>query len=280
MKIHYWIRAIILDPDADIIEIPNPIIHPDALYLLSIMLNKHIIPSYVNSNIKDINFRNKLENAYRYLGIDILCIIIHRKYTTLLEEHWYKDINLVDVNSLKNEDVYAHLLEFAIEENWPDLLNYVMTRVNIHDVDEQYFRSALNTSQINLVKPFIRKGLDINKQYGRWTPLQISIGNNYIDLAKYLLSLPQINPSFKDFLMASDKLNIDIINKLLECPSIDPSSYNNMALVTALMYSHIDIAKRLYSDPRVYSTFDISIRHHYCHAIDWDEVERNYPLLF
>lgn len=52
-------------------------------------------------------------------------------------------------------------------------------------------------------------------------------------------------------MVGSARGNIDIVNRLLDDPRVDPSDQNNDAIVRAISHRHPRIINRLLEDPRV-----------------------------
>ena len=154
------------------------------------------------------NLRNKLRKASKYLGNSGVGVIAGPNYPKLLKKRWYTgDVNLANPECFQKEDTYGKFLEFCIDENYPLLLSYVMDRGSFPWQNTEYFKQALETGQVPLVKPFIRKKLNINGRYFAFTPLVIAIRNSYTELAKYLLSLPTIKTSINELILASYRGN-------------------------------------------------------------------------
>ena len=57
--------------------------------------------------------------------------------------------------------------------------------------------------------------------------------------------------SFKDLLDICKSADLEALNEALKNPELDPSYNCNYAFVTAVMWGHLEIVKRLHQDPRV-----------------------------
>jgi ankyrin repeat protein len=67
------------------------------------------------------------------------------------------------------------------------------------------------------------------------------------------LLLKYLSPDDYNFVLrkASKYGHIEVVNRLLEDPRVDPSTLNNLALSWASKYGHIEVVNRLLEDPRV-----------------------------
>lgn len=270
-------KTLTLDPEASSIDIPNVVVCPEVMDLISIILDTRSISCTI---ISDSSYRQMLQQASNYLAIDIIDIILDDRYEYLSER--YNHIDLVDIRSLQDKDTYGSLLNFAIDQHFPLLLNYVLDRVPPElytDIDNRAFLSAVGSGQISSVDPFIRRGINPNISMCVGTILSIPIRRKHSDLSNYLLSLPEVKPTLNDLLLASRVGNLPIVERLLQDPNIDPSSNHNEALINALDNSELDVAQRLYEDPRVSSTYDPLSHPNLGYFIQWDVVENNFKLI-
>jgi ankyrin repeat protein len=77
--------------------------------------------------------------------------------------------------------------------------------------------------------------------------------NDHLHVVNRLLDDPRVDPrvdrGVNNILsIAATRGNIDIVNRLLEDPRVDPTFNNNIA--TSIVCDRIDVARRLYYDPR------------------------------
>ena len=80
------------------------------------------------------------------------------------------------------------------------------------------------------------------------------MGKTDIDVVNRLLDDPRVDPSADNncaIRSAAKNGHLDVVNRLLEDPRVDPSSNNNCAIRWAAKNGHLDVVNRLLEDLRV-----------------------------
>lgn len=123
--------------------------------------------------------------------------------------------------------------------------------------------NACISGDLYLVKSFIKQGQDMC--VGNNYPIRAACEHGHTHIVKELLKIPKVNPSaFENaaIVFAAMKGHIDIVKVLLADSRVDPCEDNNRALHLASWNNYFSIINLLLSDSRVFESggLDIAIK--------------------
>ena len=254
-------NALDLDSIATVIPIPNKVVTPELLDLVNELIITLSIPTTV---LKYLN-NSTIKDGIKYLGIEVLHVVFNCKYNIFVKK--FPLVNLLDKSTFHDKETYKSLLRFSIDYNVPFLLNYILDYIpsgTYPGIDNNMFLCACETSQMALIKPFLARGINPSIHGNR--ALFIACYNNYIDLFQLLLNNPRINPSFLrsvdyDGLARSIvgvivcRGHIELLDLLIKDSRVNLNINDNEGIRFAIYIGRIDIAQRLWQDPKVKATY-------------------------
>lgn len=233
--------ALQLDPEAEVIDIPNADVTPKALIALEYILTYQDLPN--------VPVDPEYNTAGNYLNIDALSLLSDPTLPLFRQE--YPDINLIDFNP----ESYRTVVEFAIWNNSPMLSRYIFGHVppeQTKAIDEYMVRGAAESDNLAVLDQLLRRGVDPSANNN--DAIHMAAYHGRTDAVKRLLADPRVDPGSSDnwaLYVASTNDHLDIVNLLLADPRVDPSANSNAAIREASAWGRLDIVNRLLEDPRV-----------------------------
>ena len=153
-------------------------------------------------------------------------------------------------------------LQGAIKKSDITTLNQLLQDERITETDAYpLFQFACNKGNTVIVHRLLQDARFIPAADNK--SLIIAIKRHHLEIVDLILKNPSTNPTvwsltdaISPLTMASSRGLIDIVDRLLQDERVDPSEFNNTAIITAFHYKHFSVIKRLLQDERC-NTVDV-----------------------
>lgn len=214
-----------LDPTAQIIDIPNPVVTSDVLDIIKVLTE--------TSNPIDINMNKELKRAEDYLNINFLLVSALRdsQYPKMISR--YPRFELTNTKILMNPNVYNYLMTFAIDNDAHYIGKYLTNLVPLNKYDFPLLIYAIEHKASDFVDLLLRKGVDPSADNNKAI---LYAGD--INTVNRLLQDPRVNPGIFEGKILLYK-DTEVVERLLQDPRVDPKQVQTTLLWRTLDFNDI-----------------------------------------